>query len=273
MQAGIVHRVVDAKNQGEAMRHATTRQQFLYHVTNDVRTLGLFDVWSEMHGIAAIVRRMAKLLDQAAQSAGLDHRAELRRQENAFRLAPLLSVLQRDEERYQQLLERSRLQRLKEALGFSSAVLYGTLVDEDVPIRGWLAHDLTTIYEAGVSLYVYGQRVQLGRPAVDTLNVVGKGQKPTNDGENLRRNATWYYLNVVAEPKSTIGELARQHREDCEARGIFHAPKESGSNKAATAKVTQGIKEASRLLHLSIPPEKWARFANFRQSGGKETLM
>jgi hypothetical protein len=133
-----------AERTSDPLKHRICRRAFVQHVVADPRTRSLFAYWGETIGVDAVVAEMVALLDAAAQRAGLAHRSDLRRQENAFHLIPILGFLQQHEERYEQLLTRTGQDRERQAIGFVVAELYGTTIDEQVPIRAWLAKDLLT---------------------------------------------------------------------------------------------------------------------------------
>jgi hypothetical protein len=90
---------------------------------------------------------------------------------------------------------------------------------------------------------------------------VPKGRRPKGQGEHFERNARWYYLARIAMPPMQRSEtdLAREYAEARAADGVALQPKDStGIDRPDTAIVRAGIREAQRLLSLTIPPQQWA---------------
>jgi hypothetical protein len=91
------------------------------------------------------------------------------------------------------LLKDSRSWRQMQAEGFVVAVLYGTLVDEDVPLRAWLADDLVVVFESLVIDRVYGTESRLLATAPDMLPPdVPSGRRPKRAGPSLEDYAHRY---------------------------------------------------------------------------------
>ena len=252
---------VRAKHQGEALAHCITRAAFLRYIVADSRTLDLFAFWREQTGVGPVIDDMTALLDAAARRAGFAHRSELRRQENAFHLIPILGFLQQHEEHYERLLAETQEARARFAIGWVVAELYGAVVDEQVPIRAWLASDLLTIFRWDVSGRVYGERVSLMVPRSPTVDAVEKGQRPQGEGEVQERNAGWYYrLHVQPPPRATPTQIA----EELDAASTWrHAPKDyrpSVRDRVDTKLVRRSSDEAKRLLELPVPPEQWSQY-------------
>lgn len=183
---------IRATSEGEVVAHAVTRAEFLRHVLADRRTRKLFAMWGETTGVGDVVDQMIDVLNAVARQAGLAHRSALRQREWAYHLAPVLELLQLQEDVYERLLAKTHEVRSKEAIGFVVAELYGMVVDEDVPIRGWLASDLLSIFRWEVAARVYGEIAQLKINRPPTVDLVPKGQRPKGAAEHLKRNAQWY---------------------------------------------------------------------------------
>jgi hypothetical protein len=252
-----------AKDEGVA--HRITRAAFLRCVGADPRTLALFGFWSDQTGVDAVLDDMIALLDAAARRAGLAHRSALRRQEHASHLLPVLGFLQHHEARYERLLEQTQADRAQQAIGFVVAVLFDTLVDEEVPIRAWLANDLLTMFRWSIAGRVYGECAQLRVGLSATLDAAPKANRPKLQGQHLEDGATWYYRRYVGVPRATDAAIAREHNDEV---GRSLAPKDYRPgilDRVDTGKVRSRIRNAKRLLELPYPPEQWAEY--FTKSG------
>jgi hypothetical protein len=182
---------VRAKHQGEVLAHCVTRTAFLRHIVADARTRDLFAYWGQSTGVDVVVDEMSALLDAAAHLAGLAHRSALRKHDHAVHLVGPLGSLQRLEEQYERLLAQTQEERARFAIGFVVAELFGTTVDDDVPIRAWLANDLLTIFRWEIAGHVYGERVPLVvglSPAAGPFRA--RTQRPNGKGARHERNAT-----------------------------------------------------------------------------------
>jgi hypothetical protein len=258
---------VRARTEGEVVAHCVTRHAFLGHVIADTRTRALFEVWGHSTGLDAAVAELSARLDTAALQAGLAHRSALHGNVDAFSRVPIAehTALGHLEHYIARLLALTRDERAFFAMGFVIVTLYGTVVDEEVPIRAWLAEDLLTIFDAEITCHIWGERgvrMQVSRPPT-TRDVVPKGQRPKRQGEHLARNAGWYYRAHVAVPKTSAAVLAEEWRAARAAEGVTLAPKNSRelvAERADTKAVRAGIRNAKRLLELPVPPERWSQY-------------
>ncbi len=255
---------IRAKHQGEALAHCVVRAAFLRHVAADARTMKLFAMWGDETGVDAVVADMVVLLDAAARRAGLAHRSELRRPASAIHLAPILGFLQRHEAEYERRLEQTMPARAKQAIGFVVFELFGTVDDDQVPIRAWLATDLMRIFQWSVAAHVYGERVPLIVGVAPTVTAVPKGLRRKGGGAHLEQYATWFYRAAIADPKVTHAQLAGEwaRRMGSDGKPVFRAPKDRKDihERDDTKLVRAGILEAKRLLELTVPPEQWNQY-------------
>jgi len=161
------------------------------------------------------------------------------------------------------MLTESRSERWHQAQGFIVAVLYRTLVDEEVPIRAWLGDHLCRVFD----FLVYGRRWD--RPIQFLFSEPQRlapdaptGRRGKRSGPSLEDYAHWVYRLDVAEPRWTPEALAieRLHALGDPER----APRDPNdiTDRVDTKTVRYGYEKAKRLLELTVPPERWTAYFN-----------
>ncbi|MGH8635796.1 MAG: hypothetical protein ACREUZ_01525 [Burkholderiales bacterium] len=268
---------VRADTEGHRVYHCIARRAFLNDVITDERTRRLFAYWGELTGIDDNVAEMSARLDAAAQRAGLSHRSEFLTNDTLDAFLPT-HELEPLKQRGDQLLEQTLHQRWLHAQGFVVAELYGTVVDEEVPIRAWLASDLLQVFQEELSAKVMGRVTRVHVPLPPAMTHVRKrGQKPKNGGALLELWTHWNYRHRVAQPRATLDELASEWMDARHAEGVQLAPRDyrpSQKDRPDTKTVRKGIEVSQWALELTIPPEEWAaHFAKFWPDRGGKTPM
>lgn len=274
----VVH-AIRARSDGERHAHCSTRRAFLVDIVADARTRDLFGYWWASTGVRGSAEALIVALDDAARRHGCPDRATFIAGATLDQLCPQ----ERDELRrlwaqVEGVLTERQHERCADARGFIVAELYGTLVDEEVPIRGWLAMDLLSIFHAQVVTgLICGQPVRLAVPlSPSILHALKKGQVPKHAGAHLEQWAHWYYRRCVARPRATWDELATEYHDTKADEDVYLAPRDSGGldDRPDTKLIRHGVEEADRLLRLAVPPEQWAPyFAEFWPGRGGKTLM
>jgi hypothetical protein len=271
---------VRAETDQQVQDHLRVRVAFLREVVRDPRTETLFALWADKYGLVHPIDHLTPILDQAAARAGFADRSVFRSQRSsttglfipvgshtlvdalsATMRVPVLNLMALLDE----LLVESRPVRLHQAVGFVVAELYGTTIDEAVPIRAWLAEDLVTIFDEMVACRVYGTAARLVASTPDRIPPdVSSGRRGKRSGPSLEDYGRWVYGLDVADPRTTEEALALERL----AR-LGNPPRAARdwndiTERVDTKLIRYGYQKGKRLLELTVPPERWtAYFADF----------
>jgi hypothetical protein len=274
---------VRAATAQEVHDHLRVRAAFLNEVLRDPRVGAFFAVWADQYRIDRLITALTPVLDRAATAAGFPSRAALRTRrdddEATWGQRWIAAVPDADERVFlsrsmvaiDRLLHTSHRERWQAAQGFIVAVLYRADTDEAVPIRGWLAEDLVTMFDHLVADKLYGTTTTAIVTQPDRVPTPPSGRRGKRGGPRLEDYARWVYRVDVAEPRATLEMLVHERlqamgnpaREPKDRRGV--------ADRVDTKAIRYGLNRARRLLALTVPPERWtAYFDKFlRDRGGK----